>query len=82
MQRFPTLVLAVAVLTSTASLAAAPVDLPEPGARDEAAASAALARFGTAFKARRFLEAENAGREAWVAGAGAEALEALAVTAL
>jgi hypothetical protein len=82
-QRFPTPVLVAAVLlAASAALAAAPVDLPEPGARDEAAASAALARFGTAFKARKYLEAENAGRDAWVAGAGAEALEALAVTAL
>lgn len=61
---------------------AAPLDLAEPGPADAATADAALARFGKAFKARKFMEAETAARDAWAAGAGANALEALAVTAL
>ncbi|MCK6573942.1 hypothetical protein L6V77_22925 [Myxococcota bacterium] len=70
------------VAWAVAPAAAAPLDLAEPGPADAAAAEAALARFGKAFKARKLMEAETAARDAWAAGGGANALEALAVTAL
>ncbi len=72
----------LAFLGATATTAAAPLDLPAAGARKPAVAAAALQRFGKAFKARKLAEAEAAARDAWAAGGGAEALEALAVSAL
>jgi hypothetical protein len=73
---------ALLALAAPATLHAAPIDLPEAGARDAAAVSQALQRFTQAFKARHLAAAEGAARDAWNAGGGSEALEALAVTAL
>ena len=74
--------LAACLLVAFPTRAAPLLDLPAPGGRVEAKVEAAVARFGEAHKARRLPEAAAAAREAYAAGGGAEALEAVAVTAL
>lgn len=79
---FRPLLAALLTLGAPVSTLATPLELPAPGARDPAAVAQALQRFAQAFKAKRLAEAEGAARDAWLAGGGNEALEALAVSAL
>ena len=64
------------------SWAAGPTALPAAGQPDAAASAAAMRDAGAAFKAQRWEEALAAGRAAWSAGGGADALETIGVAAL
>ncbi|MSP71847.1 MAG: hypothetical protein EXR76_06655 [Myxococcales bacterium] len=76
----PLMLLLLMALPSVAL--AGPAGLAEPGPRDEATSGEALKRAAQAFKAKDFQAACDAGKQAYAAGGGADALETVAVAAL